>query len=54
MMIVGGNFMGKVKFTTTLDAELLKRIKIQAIHEGRSVATIIEELIIEYLQTKKK
>ena len=37
------------KFTTTLDDEILKKAKIQAIKEGRSVAEILEELLSGYL-----
>ena len=44
--------MKKVKFTTSIDPEILKRIKIQAVMEGRSVASILESLIIQYLETK--
>lgn len=44
--------MKKVKFTTSIDPEVLKRIKIQAIKEGRSVASILESLIIKYLESK--
>jgi predicted HicB family RNase H-like nuclease len=41
--------MSKTKFTTTIDGELVKEIKIRAIQEGKSVANILEELIKEYL-----
>lgn len=44
--------MKKVKFTTSIDPEILKRIKIQAVKEGRSVASILESLIIQYLETR--
>lgn len=39
----------KIKFTTNIDEELLKRIKIKAIKEGRNVNEIIEELLEKYL-----
>lgn len=39
----------RVKFTTNIDEELLKRIKIKAIKEGRNVNEIIEELLEKYL-----
>lgn len=39
----------KKKFTTTLDSELIKAIKIKAIEENKSVATLLEEMIKEYL-----
>ena len=44
--------MKKVKFTTSIDREILKKIKIQAGKEGRAVASILESLIIQYLETK--
>lgn len=43
--------MEKVKFTTTLDSELLEKLKIQAIREKRSVASILEMLISDYLES---
>ena len=44
--------MKKVKFTTSIDPEVLKQIKIQAIKEGRSVASILESLIVQYIESK--
>jgi len=40
----------KVKFTTTVDEELLKKIKVRAIEEGKNVNEIIEKLLQEYLK----
>ena len=40
----------KVKFTTTIDEDLLNKAKIQAIKEKSSVAKIIEKLLNEYLK----
>ncbi len=40
----------KVKFTTTIDEELLKKIKVRAIEEGKNVNEIIEKLFQEYLK----
>lgn len=40
----------KVKFTTTIDEELLKKIKVKSIEEGKNVNEIIEELLREYLK----
>ena len=45
--------MGKVKFTTTIDDELLERAKITAIKEKTSVAKIIEKLLDEYMNKKQ-
>lgn len=40
----------KVRFTTTIDEELLKKIKVRAIEEGQNVNEIIEKLLQEYLR----
>jgi len=40
----------KVIFTTTIDEELLKKIKVRAIEEGKNVNEIIEKLLQEYLK----
>lgn len=42
----------KKKFTTTLDDELIKKIKIVAIEHDKSVADLIEQLLREYLEGK--
>lgn len=44
--------MAKIKFTTTLEEEIVQAIKIQAIREKTSVAKLIEKLISEYLKDK--
>ncbi len=44
----------RVKFTTNIDEELLKRIKIKAIKEGRNVNEIIEELLERYLSNERR
>lgn len=38
------------QITTTLDADLLKRIKVQAIEEDTNVAAILDKLMKEYLE----
>jgi hypothetical protein len=43
--------MSKIKFTTTIDENLLEQIKILAIKEKRSVASILEKLISDYLKS---
>jgi len=42
----------RVKFTTTLDSELLEKIKIQAIKERTDVSKIFERLIEQYFREK--
>lgn len=44
----------KKKFTTTLDDDIIKQAKIQAIKEGISVADLIEKLLKEYLGKSAK
>ena len=39
----------KYKFTTSLNKELIDELKIHAIKEHRSVASILEQLITDYL-----
>lgn len=46
--------MNKVKFTTTIDSNLLEEIKIIAIKEKRSVSAILEELISRYLKESRE
>lgn len=40
----------KVKFTTNINKELLKEVKMKAIQEGRNVNEIIEEQLEKYLE----
>ena len=40
------------KLTTYIEEELIKRIKIKAIEEGKSVADILNELLEEYLDKR--
>lgn len=46
--------MGKIKFTTTIDENLLEQIKILAIKEKCSVASILEKLISDYLKSNSE
>ena len=46
--------MEKVKFTTTIDSAILTQIKIQAVKEKRSVSSLLEELITQYLDKCEK
>ena len=38
------------KFTTTLDEEIIKKIKIQAVKENTDVSKLLEKLIENYLK----
>lgn len=38
------------KFTTTLNAQIIEDIKIQAIKESTDVSKLLEKLIIQYLK----
>ena len=40
------------KLTTYIEEDLIKRIKIKAIEEGKSVADILHELLEEYLNKR--
>ena len=42
--------MKKVKFSTTLNKNLIKDLKIKAIEENKNVNEILEELIKDYLE----
>jgi hypothetical protein len=44
--------VSKQKFTTTIDSNLLEKIKIQAVKERCSVSDILEKLISAYLDSK--
>ena len=46
--------MAKSKYTTTLDTELLKQAKIEAIQLDISVAEFLEKLIKEYFEGKDR
>lgn len=46
--------MKKIKFTTTIDEEILEKIKIIAIKEKRSVSSIFEELLNDYIKKQSK
>ena len=49
------NNMSKRKgFTLSIDAELIKQIKIRAIQEDKQVSDLTEELYRQYLKKKVK
>lgn len=43
----------RVKFTTTLDSEILQEFKIQAVKEGTDVSKILEKLMTEHLEKQR-
>jgi len=40
----------KVKFTTTLDNDLIFQIKVKALSKGKDVNEVLEELLKEWLK----
>jgi hypothetical protein len=42
--------MSRKKFTTTLDEELIKKIKVKAIEENTDVSKLLEKMIENYLK----
>ena len=38
------------KFTTTLDEEIIKKVKIQAVKENTDVSKLLEKFIEKYLK----
>ena len=46
--------MARKKFTTNLDEEVIKRLKIRAVEEGTDASKIIEKLLLEYLNELNK
>ncbi len=41
----------KKRFTTTIDDEIIKKLKIQAVIESNTAANVIEEAIQYYVDT---
>ena len=42
------------KFTTTLDEQLITKIKIKAIEENTDVSKLLEKLILKYLKSENE
>ena len=42
------------KFTTSLDENVIKQLKLQAVQEDTDASKIIEKLVIEYLKSTIK
>lgn len=45
--------MAGQKLTTSIDPDLLYKLKVQAAKENRRISAILNELIEKYLQEKK-
>ncbi len=46
----GRTGMARKKFTTTLDEDLIQRLKMQAVKERTEVSKILERLVTRYLE----
>jgi hypothetical protein len=46
--------MARKKFTTTLNEELIKNIKVKAIEENTDVSKLLEKMIENYLKSTEK
>lgn len=46
--------MARKKFTTTLDEDLIRRLKIRSLEEDTDANKIIERLVSKYLNKKPK
>lgn len=46
--------MTRKKFTTTLDEDLIRRLKMRALEEDTDASKIIEKLVEKYLNKKPK
>ena len=46
--------MARKKFTTNLDEEVIRQLKIQAATENTNASKIIEKLLIQYLKKPAK
>lgn len=42
----------KQRFTTSIEEETLKRLKIQAIEENCSVSALLERIVKDYLESR--
>jgi len=42
------------KFTTSLDEEVIKQLKLQAVMEDTDASKIIEKLLLDYFKLTKK
>lgn len=46
--------MAKKPFNITMDEDMTRRLKIQALNEGTSASKIIERLVSDYLAKKEQ
>ncbi len=54
MLFKGVSLMAKSKFTTTIEEDILKEMKIQAVKEDLNVGEIIEKAFSFYMQSEKR
>ena len=50
----GGFIMARKKFTTSLDEEVIQKLKMQAVIENTDASKIIERLLLDYFENQKQ
>ena len=50
----GGFIMARKKFTTSLDEEVIQKLKMQAVVENTDASKIIERLLLDYFEKQKQ
>lgn len=46
--------MARKKFTTSLDEEVIQKLKMQAVIENTDASKIIERLLLDYFEKQKQ
>lgn len=46
--------MARKKFTTSLDEEVIQKLKMQAVVENTNASKIIERLLLDYFEKQKQ
>lgn len=46
--------MSRKKFTTTLDGDVIQKLKMQAVVENTTAGKIIERLLLEYFEKQPR
>lgn len=46
--------MARKKFTTSLDEEVIQKLKMQAVIENTDASKIIERLLLDYFENQKQ